>query len=211
MKAEAEREYRVDIAGVLYGMDRIESGEISQSLFDGLSVGNTVCAELRMTIWPNEMPPRMAEIRPYVRDVGDSAWTPLGVFWLDQRVENGPRLEITAYDGMMKGEVEWVPDQRLAFPMSMEAAARTIAGLMGTSLDARCAFKSKYTVDYPANEYTLRDVLGYIAAAHGGNWIVTAEGKLLLVPLFGSMPPETCYLVDDNGDAIIVGGGRILV
>ena len=211
MRTEAEREYRVDIAGVSYGMDKIESGEISQSLFDELSVGNTVCAELRLTLWPDEAPPRMGSIRPYVRDVGESKWTPLGIFWIDQRVENGPRMEITAYDGMMKSEAVWTPEQSLRFPMTMEQAARHIAGLMGTSLDERCQFNGGYTVDYPANEYTLREVLGYIAAAHGGNWIVTAEGKLLLVPLFGAMPAETSWLVDEDGAAITMGGVKLLV
>ena len=51
----------------------------------------------------------------------------------------------------------------------------------------------------------------FIAVAHGGNWTITREDKLLLVPLVGSMPPETNYLVTEDGDAITFGGDRILV
>lgn len=83
-------------------------------------------------------------------------------------------------------------------------------GLMGAQLAPRTAINPNYTIDYPANEYTIRDELRYIAAAHAGNWIVTGEGRLYLVPLV-SIPPETNYLVTEYGDAILFGGDRILV
>ncbi len=210
MKISGDREYRVDVGGVKYGMERIESGQLDQALFDTPGVGNTACAVFTLRFAPLVSPPRMAQVLPYIRDKGEAAWTPLGVFWIDQRRERDGWMELTCYDVMMKGEVTWVPAQELEFPMTMERAARTIAGLMGTELDPRCQFEP-YTVDYPANGYTLREVLGYIAAAHGGNWFATAEGKLLLAPLYGSMPPETNYLVEQDGGALTFGGVRILV
>ena len=211
MKSDSEREYKVEIGGVTYGMDRLKSGEISQTLFDQLGVGNTACAQLTLRFRPGETPPRMGKVVAYARERGEADWTRLGVFWIDQRTETAGRLELTCYDVMLRGETEWVPDGALKFPMSMEAAAGAIAAAMGTELDARCRFHAGYRVDYPANGYTMRQVLGYIAAAHGGNWLVTAEGRLLLAPLFGSMPPETHYLVNEDGDAITFGGVRILV
>ena len=209
MKTHAEREYKVTAGGAEYGMDRIEAAEISQELFSVPSVGGAVCAQFTMTFRPEAEPPRMAEVRPFARDAGQTEWTPLGIFWIDQRSEKNGKLEITCYDGMLKAEAEWIPDEALEFPMSMEAAAGVIAALMGTELDERCAFHAGYAVDYPANGYTLRDVLRYIAAAHGGNWLMTAAGKLLLAPLYGSMPPETSQLITEEGDAITFGGVRI--
>lgn len=212
MKTESEREYRVDVGGVTYGMDNIEGAELTQALFDAPSIGNTACATFTMTFHPTQTPPRMAEVRPYIRDVGDTEWTPLGVFWLDQRTDHDGRMEITCYDIMLKAEKVWTPDDSDEFPMTMEQASKTIAAVMGTTVDDRCMFNSAYTVDYPANDYTMREVLGYIAAAHGANWLVTAEGKLLLAPLFGSMPAETHYLIEEKeGCAITFGGVRILV
>lgn len=212
MKIHGKREYKATVGGVEYGMDRIESAELDQKLFDTPSVGGTVCAQFTMTFWPTEDPPRMAEVRPYVRDAGETDWTPLGIFWIDQRREASGRMDLTCFDVMLKAEAVWTPSQDLQFPMSMEAASQAIAKVMGTTLDPRCAFQESYTVDYPANDYTMRDVLGFIAGAHGGNWIVTAAGRLLLVPLFGSMPPETHYLVEEEeGAAITFGGVRILV
>lgn len=56
----------------------------------------------------------------------------------------------------------------------------------------------------------MREVLGYIAVSNAGNWIITDEGKLLLVK-FGDIPAETNYLVEEGGFAITFGGDRILV
>lgn len=203
------KEYKISVAGVEYGMDRIRSGEIGQELFDAPGVGNTCCAVLTVSFWPEQAPPRNGEIRVYIREDG-GPWTQLGVFWIDQRADVNGRLDVTAYDAMKRGEAKWEPEG-LAFPLSMEAAARAIAGAMGTELDDRCAFNGAYTVDDPLGVYTMREVLGYIAAAHGGNWQVTAAGRLLLTPLYGSMPPETHYLVTEEGDAILFGDTRILI
>lgn len=204
-------EYQVDVGGVIYGMKDIMSAEIVRPLFDKLSVGNACSAEFDMSFWPKTNPPRMAKIVPYVREVGSSTWTNLGVFYIDERQSTGTLMDITAFDVMLKAETVWVPSNSLVFPMTMQRAATLIAGYMGTSLDARCSISTSYTIDYPANDYTYRDVLCDIAAAHAGNWVATGDGKLLLVPLFSSMPQETNYLVTETGNAITFGGTRIIV
>lgn len=204
-------EYKVDVGGVVYGMGNIQEVNISQPLFDTLSVGNACTAELNMRFWPTQTVPRMARIVPYARKGPDESWQQLGIFFIDTRSKQGDALSIVAYDIMLRGEVIWEPVQSLVFPMTMPAAAAEIARLMGTTLDRRTVLNTAYTVDYPANDYTLRDVLGFIAGAHAGNWIVTAAGQLLLVPLFGSLPPETHYLIEEQGAAITFGGVRILV
>lgn len=203
-------EYKVDIAGVTYGMDDIMSADIEQPLFDKLSAGNACSAQLTLSLWPKESIPRTAEIIPWVRDTYGGGWYQLGVFYLDTRSWTGDLLEITAYDVMIKGEIIWTPTASISFPCTMEAAARDVAFRMGVELDNRCVFNSSYYVPSQDAGYSMRDVLRYIGAAHFGNWIVTNEGKLLLIPLFG-LPPETNYLVDEEGSAIVFGDTRILV
>ena len=201
-------EYKVSIGGVEYRMGDIESVSIEAPLFDKLSVGNACAAELNMTFWPLGSVPRMAEIIPYVWKDG---WKQLGVFYIDERTTDGEKMGVVAYNSMLKAEAEWVPSDDLVFPMSMLDAINCISEIMGIVIDQRTKLNKAYTIDYPANGYTLRDVLRFIAAAHAGNWIITAKNELLLVPLFGSMPPETYYLVDDDGSAIVLGGVRLLI
>ena len=111
---------------------------------------------------------------------------------------------------MRKADVVWQPDPSLSFPMAMPAAVAEFARIMGVEVDSRTSLNPSYTIDYPANSYTIRNILQYIAAAHGGNWIISDEGKLWLVPL-KSIPDEVNYLVTENGNPITFGGVRILV
>lgn len=201
-------EYKVSIGGVEYGMGDIESVSIEAPLFDKLSVGNACAAELNMTFWPLGSVPRMAEIIPYVWKDG---WKQLGVFYIDERTAEGERMSVVAYNSMLKAEAEWIPRDDLVFPMPMPTAVAEIARLMGISIDSRTVLNGAYALDYPANEYTLRDVLRFIAAAHAGNWIITANNELLLVPLFESMPMETYNLVTEDGDGIVLGGVKLRI
>lgn len=201
--------YKVDVSGVEYLDDEIKSANIINALFDKLSVGNACSSEFSITFWPKAPIPRMAELTPYIYH--ENVWRKLGVFYVDARRYVGDTVELVAYDSMLKADVIWEPEQSLEFPMSMKTAVNVIAALMGVTVDPRTNLSETYTIDYPANDYTLRDVLGYIAAAHGGNWVITANDQLLLVPLFSSMPDETNYLVSENGDVVLIGGVRIIV
>ena len=211
------KEVQAVIDSETYGEDRIVSLSTSANLFpeDTMSIGGAVAKEIELTVRAPGDIPRMAKIVPSYRLVNGSQtseWIQKGVYYIDTRStdEVSGALTIHGYDDMLKAEQVWQPDQSLTFPMTMAAAAQEIAGLMGVTIDPRTVLSTAYMVDYPANDYTLRDVLRYIAAAHAGNWIMTDAGQLRLVT-FGEIPEETNYLVAENGSAITFGGDRILV
>lgn len=203
-------EYKVDVAGTEYFDADIRSANLERPLFDDLGIGNACEAMFEMQFRPKSEIPIMAKITPYA--LVDSLWEQLGVFYIDERSTTATGImTIIAYDSMLMADVVWTPNQSLEFPMPMTQAVSIISGLMGVSVDSRTVLNASYEIDYPANNYTLRDVLKYIAAAHGGNWIITRQNQLLLVPLVGSLPEETNYLVTETGDAITFAGVRILV
>lgn len=203
-------EYKVLISETEHTAADIQSAYIERPLFDELGIGNACEAQLKIVFRPLTEVSKMARIVPYA--LVDAEWEQLGVFFADERSSTPSGvMTIIAYDSMLKADTVWEPDQSLEFPMTMEAASNVIAALMDIAIDERSAFNSTYTVDYPANDYTLRDVLKYIAAAHGGNWIVTREDKLLLVPLVGGAPAETFNLITESGDTITFGGDSIRV
>lgn len=216
MSGEHYAERKINIAGTDYGEDTIVSLTTTGGLFaDGtLSVGSAVSREINLSLWNvSTTIPKMAKLIPYYRlsnGTQTSEWIQKGVYYIDTRSVDSGLLTIHGYDDMLKAEQIWTPDQSLEFPMPMTQAANIIADIMGVEIDARTALNSAYTVDYPANDYTLRDVLRYIAAAHGGNWIMSDAGELWLVGLT-TLPPETNYLCDEDGDWITFGGDRILV
>lgn len=216
MSGEHYAERKINIAGTDYGEDTIVSLTTTGGLFaDGtLSVGSAVSREINLSLWNiSTTIPKMAKLIPYYRlsnGTQTSEWIQKGVYYIDTRSVDSGLLTIHGYDDMLKAEQIWTPEQSLEFPMPMTQAANIIADIMGVEIDARTVLNSAYTVDYPANDYTLRDVLRYIAAAHGGNWIMSDAGELWLVGL-NTLPPETNYLCDEDGDWITFGGDRILV
>ena len=216
MSGEHYAERKINIAGTDYGEDTIVSLTTTGGLFaDGtLSVGSAVSREINLSLWNiSTTIPKMAKLIPYYRisnGTQTSEWIQKGVYYIDTRSIDSGLLTIHGYDDMLKAEQIWTPDQSLEFPIPMTQAANIIADIMGVEIDARTALNSSYTVDYPANDYTLRDVLRFIAAAHGGNWIMSDVGELWLVGL-NDLPAETNYLCDEDGDWITFGGDRILV
>ena len=213
----ARKQVQIVIAGVTYGEDQIVSLSTTSGLFieDTMGIGGAVAKEIDLVLRQPGNIPRMAQMIPsyrLVKGTQASEWIQKGIYYIDTRSvdEVTGIMTIHGYDDMLKAEQVWEPAQSLEFPMTMVQAVNVISQLMGVTLDPRTVLNQSYTIDYPANDYTLRDVLRYIAVANAGNWIITDDGKLRLVS-FGEIPTETNYLVEEDGDAITFGGDRILV
>jgi hypothetical protein len=119
------------------------------------------------------------------------------------------------YDAMLKAKETWLDSSYDAktWPMPAATAVNDIAARMGMAVDSRTVLDATFPVKYPVDDegdMTMREALGRIAVANAGNWIITNEGKLLLVGL-NSMPAETHYLITESGSVITFGGVRILV
>lgn len=214
------REYKFDIAGKIYGPEAEVSHSVDSGLYEQFGIGGAAIARLTVSLFTDTIP-KGASIKRFIRlRNGEqvSEWIPQGVFFTNRRSEEDGYWTVEAFDAMRRAEQPWEPRQTLNFPLSMPAAVEEFARIMGVEIDPRTQLNPAYTIDYPASDpasetgdyYSIRQELQWIAAAHAGNWIMTGEGKLLLVPLL-SIPPETHYLVTEYGDAIVLGGVKILV
>lgn len=211
-RRNVKKQYQFDVDGTIYGSDAEISHSVDHELFEGFGFGNATVAKLTLSVVADSIP-RGATVKRFVRLVeGEdiSEWLPAGVFFTNRRGVDDDVWTVEAFDAMRKADAVWEPDQTLVFPLSAPGAVTEFARIMGVEIDDRTVLNSAYFIDYPANDYTIRDELRYIAAMHGGNFIITNEGKLRLVPLL-SAPEETNYLVSNRGYAITFGGVRILV
>lgn len=193
------REYAFDINGTWYGPD--EDAEVSHSvngeLYSEFGIGNAASAKLSLIIWADDIP-KGSTIKRYVRlRYGDqvSEWLPKGVFYSSRRADDDRCWSVDAFDALRKADVEWEPDASLSFPMSMPDAVAEFCRILGVELDDRTVLNdmvtlddgtAMYSVDYPSSGTTIRNELCWIAAAHGGNFIMTDTGALRLVPLVPS-------------------------
>lgn len=228
-----EKEHRAFIAGVEQKILKKAETKYSNlnmpplvkgSLFVGSkpSVGGCVSRQIDIMIKPKGTIPRMAEIKLETRLVlkdfvtgeitSTSEWLPKGTFYIDTRQTDkvSGALIIHGYDAMLKAEQPFLTDTTEDdWPKPMDEVVEEIAKRMGVTVDSRTVVSHTLQAGYPL-EYTMREVLGFIASAHAGNWIITDAGELRLVGL-ADIPPETFYLVTEDGDAILFGDTRILI
>lgn len=222
----ADKNHRVEtkliIAGVEYGQADIvaNSLRIYGGLYSTFGIGNCCSRQIEFQIFQKVDIPRQAQVQVFVRlVVGEQAseWIPKGVFFFATRRLDKKTgvLSVNGYDAMLKSEETWLDNSYDAetWPMPAADAVADIAARMGVEIDSRTQLNADFPVPYPIDEdgdMTMREVLGRIAVANAGNWIITDEGNLLLVGL-NSAPAETSYLIDNTGNAITFGGTRIIV
>jgi len=145
-----------------------------------------------------------------------SEWIPQGVFYVDTREvtanNNGLNiLSLHGYDAMLKAEQEYSSNATVSDAPDTEYV-QAIADAIGVEVDSRTwDIMRGYTIPFPLG-YSMREVLGFIASAYIGSFVMTDEGKLRLVSLLG-LPerPTESLLGDEYGDAIVFGNDAILV
>lgn len=198
---DAWYEVRVTCGNTTYGPDRLKSCRISQELFDGdgPQVGGNVAARCDLVLieetanWP-----RMAAFTVDVRlrsDDGQQAseWLCMGTFYTDEReADFYGNLTIVAFDAMLLLEQSWtdkVADLPAVWPITARAAAALLVEATGIALDPRTVLDNTVAFIGLDTTSTARQVYASIAAAQGGNWQITPEGKLRLL-LMGDEPGD---------------------
>lgn len=180
---------RVAINGKFYGQDKLTSVKTTSAALDNsLEVGKCIAGEIEIEMLnPSADIPRMATIVPQMRVENDtlvSGYLTKGRYWIDTRevTQTEPkRLILHGYDAMLKAEQEF-PEMSGTWPKTATAVVAAIASKMGVTQDERNAdlMRPIYNIQLPTY-LTCREVLGYIGAMYGGNWIISDDGKLRLI------------------------------
>ena len=158
----------------------------------GPGVGNAVSATCQFAILTDDALPRAAAVRLEMRltDGGTvSEWLPAGTFYISHRTRDAVTgvLTLECYDALLKANGE-MPSAGVTWPRAMADVAADVAQLLGVALDSRTTIKTgvAYMIEAPEPGTTIHDVLGRIAAANGGNWVITPAGDLRLVPVISA-------------------------
>lgn len=205
-------ESRAIIAGTVY--TEMSNPVISRALTQyGLSIGNAVSATCQFSILTGDTIPRAAEVVIEQR-LNDGAtvseWLPAGTFYVSHRTRDAVTglMTLECYDALLKANVQmpalmpWTDNNgnvittgsgewlcfSASYPRDMASLAGDLALLIGVTLDSRTVIKTgaAYVIEEPEPGTTIHDVLALIAAANGGNWIITPAGKLRLVPVISA-------------------------
>lgn len=182
-----------------------------------LSVGNCTAATLALSILTDDEIASKSPIliQGRVTDgTNISEWKDFGTFFINQRDTSYEGLvTVSCYDAMLKANQNYVDGSSSPanWPKPMTEVVAEVAYRIGVTLDPRTVINTgeEYMVPYPSG-LTMRQVLGYIGACHGGNWIITEENKLRLVPLVTS-PDETFFVIDPDYERIQTDDGYTLI
>lgn len=203
-----------------YREEQIFSVRTSSHIFDNSpEVGKSISQEIEVKmLHPSGEIPRMAQVVPYVRALTDyaaSEWIQQGVFHIDTRYishnDDGQRiLTLHGFDAMLKAEEDY-GSSTLAWPATDLDVVREIAEAMDVEIDPRTIplMNRRYKIPMPTN-YSMREILDFIAAMYLGWFVMTETGDLRLIGLL-ELPQETRLLIDHSGDYITFGGHRIKV
>ena len=215
------KEHKAVIAGVEYGRKDIVSLRTTGGIFSQPDIGNCASRQIDLILRrPDGTIPRQAKVQVFTRlalDDQAAEWLPKGEFFISTRRTDKltGSLTIHGFDAMRRSGDVWLTDAYagVSWPMSEREAVEDIARRMGVEIDPRTRLSNAFPVGYPVDEngdLAMVDILEGIAVCNAGNWVISDEGKLLLLR-YGDIPPETSYLVTEHGEAITIGGVRILV
>lgn len=215
-KLAARGRFRFDAKARINNKDYtvISAPRIDRSLMPSpLSVGNCISATLNLSILTDDTITAKSPVVIMGRLTNDKTateWKEFGTFYIDQRDTSFAGLvTIDCYDAMLKTNQNYLDgsDTAANWPKSMKSVVEEIAYRIGVGIDLRTRIKTgaDYVVPYPSGK-TMSQVLGYIGACHGGNWIITEENLLRLVPLT-TAPDETFHVIDEDYNKITLANG----
>lgn len=186
-------EYKYVINGVEYPAEYIQgTPSIEKPLMRKPVIGRCCTGSFYITVrnMPNVSIPKAAQVKVSCRlssPDGSSitTWIPQGEYWIVKRKGQGDLLTLTCRDNMIfAGRSYTDKSQYTEWPVAMADVFNEIVALMGVQVDPRTVINSgdAYMCDYPNPDELMSEILAKIAAAHGGNFIMTESGKLRLVP-----------------------------
>ena len=209
-------EYKLTVNGVEYGLDSLVSLQSSCDVFQGSApiIGQCIASQMKASLYlPSTSIPRRAECKVYVRlTLGSSVseWIEQGTYYIDKRRYNKTTgvLTLETFDSMMKTDklMYTTTGQQEFWPKIDIEVVQTIAeDFLGVELDSNTEtyIDQEYEVQYPGfgdGGFTVRQVLGYVGAMYGGNWIIDDTNHLKLLPLatFPSSAGSVDHVISDD-------------
>lgn len=197
---------KVDIAGEEYGSETIVDFTVETSVSTGeeLEIGTANISKLTLRLKKTITVPPNARVVPYValslpeeyegnagvawQDNEDTwaeadylwngamtEWLPMGEFFVDTReIVQGHILELTCLDRLRFADIAYVSS--LTYPTSMRAVWDEVCERAGLTYGNSVQINSSYRIEAGPAGYTCRQLLGYIAAAHGACVYVDRRG-----------------------------------
>ena len=193
---------KVDINGVEYGASKIVEFSIDHEVgdqTDGFTIGSAVISSCTLRLRTTDAIPPNAKVVPYVAlsleslswDEADDAWLdadypwdgsghtewmPLGTFYVDNRKRIDDILVLTCLDGLVYADIAYV--SQLDYPATMQDVWAEVCDQAGLDYDASVQINPSYILNAAPTNYSCRQVMQYIAGAHGACVRMSRTGEV---------------------------------
>lgn len=177
-----------------YGMDKLKSITIEQAMFEGNGpqIGGVYSSQCKVKLLEQSSNwPRAASFEVLIRITNgvqtDNSWLSMGEYYTDERhADKYGNLEIITFDGMLTLEQPWtdkVSELPSEWPVTAQKACDMIQEALGVKFDSRTVLDDTIPFIGLDTTSTARETLAAVAAGMGGNWHITPDRKLWLIPL----------------------------
>lgn len=174
---------------VMYTASQILSVSIQKSITDGsVGIGFTQADRLYLQVISDRKIPQKTWLRVYI-SIDGSSDVPFGRFVTEECVRDGSAITITAFDAMYYQSAKTVRFtgsaslhlEPLSFPCSMQDMLDYICALRNMTTEFVC---QQFTVQKLPQKgenqyYSVRELIGFIAACHGCNAKLDASNHLV--------------------------------
>ena len=180
------------------------TGLIAQDFDIGITVNSNMSLALLVTDMTKIVEGDKITLQAMIAgDLGNTAWYNMGVFFAGRPDELyfGRVQRMECWDAMMYANSQYFTEAQLEtlpedWTQTMLVALQDIASRMHSTPinpETLALIDPTFVITNPGR-MTMREILGYIASAHGGNLIINDDGFLtLLVPKFGDPQFDVKY------------------
>ncbi len=147
---------------------------------DDFIIGMATSSKLTLSLRTNETIPNNSKIVPYIRftgSQGESEWLKLGEYYIDSRLIIQKVWKFVCYDKMVYGEQDFISS--LTYPATMQNVWNECCGILG--IESSAEINPVYTCQVAPTGHKVREVLGFIAAAHCASAKIMKDGKMGLI------------------------------
>lgn len=154
----------IEVGELVFRNEDIVSFEFDDVVHpDEMAFGTTCSNRFHMEILTDRYIPLSSVVKPYVMFGECGERLLLGTFYIARRYRRRNRYSITCYDKMYQLDSEYKTD--LVYPQTMQAVIDDLCQRLNLVHDIQCM---DYTCGSIPADCTYREIIGWIAGAHGG-------------------------------------------
>lgn len=142
-------------------------------------LGTAIPSKLEIKLRMDVDPPPNAKVTPYLAltgEMGASEWLPLGDYYIDSRIKTNDIWTFTCFDKLVFADTPYVSS--LTYPAAQQAVWDEICTRLGYSYDSSVMINPAYTIPAGPAGFSMRQVMGYIAAANGASLFAGKDGVI---------------------------------